>query len=202
MSKMHSMEDVVHSMLWPSVIIVVCGSIFLHLEMKRRGIDPCPCITCCRKRAAQDGTEEGGVAHEGGPEGCPNSVLLKCQPAQNAGEQCKIECKLLKCSDEAPASYMSNSLTALDRLMSQQQHNQKEGSAGNNSQRPGLAIHNGKIGTSVSAEGLRSSNTPPGSSGSGRPIRPGLQPLNIADSKDTTDASSVGSRVMGLETPV
>ena len=46
--KKHSKSDVVHSMLWPSLVICVCGVIFLRLEMTRRG------LTCCGNE--QEGT--------------------------------------------------------------------------------------------------------------------------------------------------
>ncbi|ELU15901.1 hypothetical protein CAPTEDRAFT_222265 [Capitella teleta] len=40
-SKRHSKTHVINSMVWPSIIILICGVIFLHLETKRRGMPFC-----------------------------------------------------------------------------------------------------------------------------------------------------------------
>ena len=39
--KRHTKTQVIHYMLWPSVIIVICGAIFMHMEMHRRGVTLC-----------------------------------------------------------------------------------------------------------------------------------------------------------------
>ena len=40
-TKNHTKAQVVHSMLWPSLVILVCGAIFLRLEMNRRNLTFC-----------------------------------------------------------------------------------------------------------------------------------------------------------------
>ena len=183
-SKMHTHADVLHSMLWPSLIILICGAIFLRLEMKRRGIDPC---TCLRKNKRQEAVESQTVPTGG------KVALLQCR--QNETEPCKVECKLLKCSSDSPA-FISSSLSSLDRLT---KHGEKRNFGG-------LAVANGRVGTSLSAEGFRVKTNSPESSSNASPsstkcitAKLGLGPL-------TPDAQSLhgsqGSRVMGLETPV
>ena len=39
--KMHTRSEVIHTMLWPSLVILGCGLIFIYLEMRRRGIVLC-----------------------------------------------------------------------------------------------------------------------------------------------------------------
>ena len=40
-SKTYSRLDVIHCMLWPSVVIIICGVIFLRMEALRRGLTFC-----------------------------------------------------------------------------------------------------------------------------------------------------------------
>ena len=40
-NKKNSKQQVIHSMLWPSIVILICGAIFLKLETARRN------MTCC-----------------------------------------------------------------------------------------------------------------------------------------------------------
>lgn len=47
--KMYSKSDVIHTMLWPSLIVVACGVIFLRLEVKRRR------LTFCGRRPSDAG---------------------------------------------------------------------------------------------------------------------------------------------------
>lgn len=62
-TKQHTKHDVIHSMLWPSVVIIICGVIFLKLEMDRRR------LTCCGK---QDDTENNldDKSHQFGSRSC------------------------------------------------------------------------------------------------------------------------------------
>lgn len=39
--KTYSRWDVIHSMLWPSLVLLLCGCLFLHLETRRRGLTFC-----------------------------------------------------------------------------------------------------------------------------------------------------------------
>lgn len=39
--KFYGVSDVVHSMLWPSLIVLACSIAFLRLEMQRRGLTLC-----------------------------------------------------------------------------------------------------------------------------------------------------------------
>jgi len=39
--KVYSQSDVIHSMLWPSVVIVICCAVFLRLEHRRRHLTFC-----------------------------------------------------------------------------------------------------------------------------------------------------------------
>jgi len=39
--KVYSQSDVIHAMLWPSVVIVVCCAVFLRLETRRRRLTFC-----------------------------------------------------------------------------------------------------------------------------------------------------------------
>lgn len=187
-AKMHTQEDVVHSMLWPSCVIVVCGIIFLKLEMKRRGIVPCPCLCPNKKQQELNNKDTEGGAGDGA-----RDSMLKCQ--SNMADSCKVECKLLRCSEDSP-SMMSRSLSALDRL------DQKDAAV----KKSALGFFNGRMGPSLSAEGLRYKvnscdlekfNISP--EHHGRPGRPG--PLAI-DKRSSSLQGSQGSRVMGLETPV
>lgn len=40
-TKKHTRSEVIHSMLWPSLVIFGCGLLFIRLEMHRRGIRFC-----------------------------------------------------------------------------------------------------------------------------------------------------------------
>ena len=57
--KVYSQSDVIHSMLWPSVVIVVCCAVFLRIETRRRR------LTFCGRRPQQD---ESSPAAGGGAE--------------------------------------------------------------------------------------------------------------------------------------
>ncbi|ESN98865.1 hypothetical protein HELRODRAFT_162326 [Helobdella robusta] len=46
--KTYTTSDVVHTMLWPSLVVLVCGIIFLRLEMTRRR------LTLCGRQAPED----------------------------------------------------------------------------------------------------------------------------------------------------
>jgi hypothetical protein len=41
LNKRHTKMHVINSMVWPSIIILICGIIFLHFETKRRGMPFC-----------------------------------------------------------------------------------------------------------------------------------------------------------------
>ena len=77
LEKMHTKEDVLHSMLWPSLVIVVCGIIFLRLEMKRRN------ITCCKSQSNnEDNVEQGKRSRTGSFDPSAESLL---SPSRNGG---------------------------------------------------------------------------------------------------------------------
>jgi len=39
--KMYSINDVVHSMMWPSLVVVICGLVFLRLQTRRHKLALC-----------------------------------------------------------------------------------------------------------------------------------------------------------------
>ena len=59
--KLYSQSDVIHSMLWPSVVIVICCAVFLRIETRRRH------LTFCGRRPPPN---ESSAAETGGGSGC------------------------------------------------------------------------------------------------------------------------------------
>ena len=90
-TKRHTKSEVIHCMLWPSVIIVICGAIFLHIEMRRRG------VTLCRRaeERREDEMAYGKVSVEKGKysegkEGQPDAhcrLIDNCGPKYTSGDE-------------------------------------------------------------------------------------------------------------------
>jgi len=58
--KVYSQSDVIHAMLWPSVVIVVCCAVFLRLETRRRR------LTFCGRRPPPQESSTTDLAGGGG----------------------------------------------------------------------------------------------------------------------------------------
>jgi len=58
--KVYSQSDVIHSMLWPSVVIVICCAVFLRLETRRRH------LTLCGRRPPPNESSAADAAGVGG----------------------------------------------------------------------------------------------------------------------------------------
>ena len=78
--KKHSKAQVVHSMLWPGLVVCICGIIFLRLEMTRRG------LTCCgdvqqgttyipNRRHQQSCRDAPGQHSKNGEAGCHEETI-------------------------------------------------------------------------------------------------------------------------------
>ena len=52
--KVYSQSDVIHAMLWPSVVIVICCAVFLRLETRRRHLTFCGRRTPPNENSATD----------------------------------------------------------------------------------------------------------------------------------------------------
>ena len=52
--KLYSLSDVIHAMLWPSVVIVVCCAVFLRIETRRRHLTFCGRRSPPRESSAAD----------------------------------------------------------------------------------------------------------------------------------------------------
>ena len=141
--KKHDKSAVIHSMLWPSLIIMICGIIFLKLETRRRGISFC-------------GTAEFEKAKM---ERMAESVPLKKKSAVktvvdaqfgngtnggvNSQRRCMVKCKITRPSGQEN-SYISSSMSSIDRLTG------VETAVDPSPVRQELT--NGRIGVSVSAD--------------------------------------------------
>lgn len=51
LDKVYSNAEVFHYLFWPSLVIVICGLIFLHMECHRKGLVVCP---CAKNKAAKE----------------------------------------------------------------------------------------------------------------------------------------------------
>ncbi len=215
LQKMHTQQDVLHSMLWPSLIIVVCGVIFLRLEMKRRDI---PCCGCCVENAQESGPgtgsdnksssthaqatgsadpsaqrlldpRNGRVAQE--PQHEKDSLLRYKPELKGPG----IECSLTPYSyTDKNAHFISSSLSSLDRLAKTVDKSK-------------LSASNGRVMSCVSADGLRPPGgvrEPPDGSPSSASCSPShRQKSSLAGSTYSPyNGSPHGSKIKGLETPV
>ncbi len=183
--KKHTKEDVIHSMVWPCVVIMICGIIFLRLEMRRRNLAFCGPSEIVRGEA--EGAEDLKNA---------NKSMLEQHWHANS-EQCKINCKLIKCRD-THSGVLSSSLSSLDRISKTDPHHKQSQT-------------NGRIGTSMSVDTLKHHTVTSGGGGEISPIvnkythlsgysRP-KKPQDIEIMVESPSGSQ-GSRIMGLETPV
>ncbi|KAK2151799.1 hypothetical protein LSH36_350g02006 [Paralvinella palmiformis] len=207
-AKMHTKSDVIHSMLWPGLVIVVCGVIFLRLEMKRRGMGFCdinqmpgvPGSGPTKPTVVRNGDSGPQVQAHGQPE--VKRTLLR---VDNDGKAENVECLLLK----SPTGGLSNSMPGLDKLKPVTVADGKRKPS-----RPAIVGPWSEVddprGSSLSVDGLRLQrirSAEDGTAPSSNPLLlPTLLPTRRTDGSKTDCASSFtgsqGSKVMGLETPV
>ena len=203
LEKMHTKEDVLHSMLWPSLVIVVCGIIFLRLEMKRRN------ITCCKSQSNnEDNLEQGKRSRTGSFDPSAESLL---RPSRNGGVPSSsekntllrytpeikgptIECSLAPHTYlDKNSQYISSSLSSLDRLAKTVDTSK-------------LSASNGRVMSCISADGIRPGvREPPDGRPSSASCSPSHRPkssLAGATFSPYSSGSHQGSKIKGLETPV
>ena len=198
---MHTKEDVLHSMLWPSLIIVVCGIIFLRLEMKRRK------LVCCGSYPNNEVEKDKGkmsrtgsfgpsaehllIPNNGSVPGCSEkNTLLRCKPEIKGPS---VECSL------APHRYLdknslfiSSSLTSLDRLAKTADQSR-------------LNANNGRLMSCASADGIRPDiREPPDGSTISASCSPSHRPKSSLAGATFSpySGSHHDSKIKGLETPV
>ena len=112
--KKHTTSDVIHSMLWPSLIIFVCGCIFVRLEMKRRG------LTFCASALPDQMGYIGEAKYAANPpkNSAKQIMVAKYKMAGNPKVEHKVgppaACPLLRHQDNG--KIISSSLSSLDRL--------------------------------------------------------------------------------------
>ena len=206
LEKMHTKEDVLHSMLWPSLIIVICGIIFLRLEMKRRN------ISCCGSKPDNEASVENGNrsrtgsvdpsaehlfnTRNGGVPGSSEKNTLLRYTVEIKGPS--IECSL------APTTYLdknspfiSSSLSSLDRLAKTVDKSK-------------LSASNGRVMSCISADGIRPGvREPPDGRPSSASCSPSHRPKSSLAGATFSPYSAAGgegshhgSKIKGLETPV
>ena len=102
-TKQHTLNDVIHSMLWPSLVIVICGVIFLRLEMRRRNLTFCGTNNNPSQPAQEQqhrntqhntGTGDSGVAGKHTRDACNanGTDALLCSPeSQQKQERCSAD---------------------------------------------------------------------------------------------------------------
>ena len=205
LEKMHTKEDVLHSMLWPSVIIVICGIIFLRLEMKRRN------IACCGSKPNNDSNESGNKSRTGSLDPSAEHLLSTRNGGvpSNSEKTTMLRYKLeikgpnIECS-LAPTTYLdknspfiSSSLSSLDRLAKTVDKSK-------------LSASNGRVMSCISADGIRPGvREPPDGRPSSASCSPSHRPKSSLAgatfspySADGGGGSHHGSKIKGLETPV
>ncbi len=208
LQKRHSVETVIHSMLWPSVVILICGVIFLRLEMQRRRLTWCDqkptrdeeraglqAGECARKKKRGDGV--GAERLNGKNDGCEaKQTLLQAQNSHNLTT--KVDCKIAKAQDG-----LSSSMPSLDRL--------KPTVAEYGATRTIQGYGQGNIQMvvpSISVDGLQKHQGSAENVSSAPGLKGGPLPLKDAFRQDSTkteggsSTGSQGSKIMGLETPV
>ena len=198
--KKHTKEQVIHSMVWPSVVIVICGVIFLKLEMKRRGISFCG-----------DGTttgtgEQGPPLLKKGPagQGQPNSQTVVQLQGNGKTVDCVIAHKAHgnKKTRKLPQAtgdqweHLSSSMSSLDRI-TKQKNSSKYTSVNETTPPPA------KLGTSLSADGLKFHQINKDVKGTGSPSNKHDADQSKYRQDSTQTNSSTGSQLnKGVETPV
>ena len=111
--KKHDKTAVIHSMLWPSLIIIVCGIIFLKLETKRRGISFCG--TAEFEKAKTERMAESVPLKNKSAKNSGIDVELKNCTTVNSQRKCNVKCKITRPSGQE-SSYISSSMSSIDRL--------------------------------------------------------------------------------------
>ena len=177
-------------MFWPSLIIAICGAIFLRLEMKRRNIR---CFW--EERRGQDDLEE--AKNQTKPlMDYPSKPLVICHYNNDNNH---VDSKLTGCKPGNSQSYISSSLSCLDRISTGQ-------CAPGGQQRPSLTY--GRILSSRSADALKNKQVSQSEIDLKQVIAKanqggGSKSAFCTDIKIKIDSpSSTGSRVTGIETPV
>lgn len=180
--KKNTKSDVVHSMLWPSIVIIVCGSIFLRLEMRRRGLTFCgtgtkdgkaPPPPNQKQQYGSDGdTRNGKEVHQ---------TLLRASPHSEYPK-----CKLLKNAD---TPIISSSLSDLDRIKPPDKRTVAS------------AKDPAKLSTSISADRLQNQTVNP-EVHRDNPTQTTMEQFRQDSTKSDSPTGSQGSRAMGMETPV
>ncbi len=196
LQKMHTKQDVLHSMLWPSLVIVICGVVFLHLEMKRRQVVCCGKVYCASEDNAESKNSKEMSARtnpdgeyitldrNGEMPGCSEKHSLLQYKPQASGAH--IECTLLKQdSTDRNSPFISSSLSSLDRLVKTVDKSK-------------LCTSNPRIGSCVSADGIRPGVREPPDGSPGHQTRSSL----AGSTCSPYYGSHHDSKVQGLETPV
>lgn len=89
--KLYTQSDVIHSMLWPSVVIVVCCAVFLRLETRRRHLTFCGSVppegsTECSRGPTPDTLDMRAVLRGGGG---PTGSGFRF-PGPNGSVECRL----------------------------------------------------------------------------------------------------------------
>lgn len=183
--KKHDKTAVIHSMLWPSLIILVCGIIFLKLETKRRGISFCGTAEF-EKAKMERMAESVPLKHK-----CVVKAVVNLQSDEtavsNGNRRCKVKCKITHPSGQEN-SYISSSMSSLDRLADCVASPVETESS------------NGRIGVSVSADMIN--HHQPQIAASEHKIGEHLVPSAAATTSTNIECQSVKSSLSGAETPV
>ena len=177
-SKRHSKIHVINSMVWPSLVIVICGVVFLHLETKRRG------MPFCGEKITETSLRPHYFEKEGRNGKEAQNTLLETWPNSDFT---KVHCRL---TDSPGHKDMSHSLPSIDKI--------KPPQGG-----PKIIIEdeNSYVTRSLSADGLH--DWGPGGPGKGASDNTKAKLGFRQDSTKSADsAESQGSRVTGIETPV
>lgn len=103
--KVYTQSDVIHSMLWPSLVIVVCCGVFLRLETRRRH------LTFCGRAPPENSTE---CSRGPTPDALDMHVVLRGGPTGSGfrfpGANGSVECRLvarMECDKKPWKSYSS-----------------------------------------------------------------------------------------------
>lgn len=181
-AKKHTKVHVINSMVWPSLVIVVCGIIFLYLETKRRGMPFCgekivgnTCSPSHFKHPHGQGTN-GKQAH---------NTLLESYP--NSDSYSKIKCKLAQSPGEKQELFHSMP-SQIDQIRPSKQKTHNQG--------PKIVIED--VTRSVSADGLYDINTEINIPGK----KQHLADYRQDSTQSQASTGSQGSRLTGQETPV
>lgn len=91
--KFYRVSDVVHSMLWPSLVVLACSVAFLRLEMQRRGLTLCGRQAGASAPAGTMANGAGGVG--GGGELAPLQTPAAGTGASPGGAGRDLECRMV-----------------------------------------------------------------------------------------------------------